>query len=403
MGPSLTPASSPEGNLATSGSPRLRRPPRSKGGSGTASWPWPPRTVTTSSLPADPTQRPTIPARGTRFASAVRAYRRLHEVALDEACRLGRCRDDESRPMAKEAAAQHYLTDAFAAGHLRTPVTAIRHFWHHRYPQFWQSLQRKVAASATASSSRVLAKTWPSPAVRAGIDDVEVAYRLGVSGSRLRGEALYRAVRSATGASHDAFRPEIQIPTLSADNPCRTDGRGMPRHCEVLPSSAPRERPWAWRSRRRCASGPRSPAGWIVWDQTSSRGARLPGFSSLAAMGGPQGLPSLSPRLHPRPSPESQSDHARHRRHRSRFVQPAPPRTIEDHGRLIVSVRLAGLSRSVTGVPQAAWWAAGHLSRGSVPPVSSGCTACAASSSVAGGCPGPPTWASARIRAAMRG
>src|SRR5690349_13556889 len=122
MGPSLTPASSPEGNLATSGSPRLRRPPRSKGGSGTASWPWPPRTVTTSSLPADPTQCPTIPARGTRSASAVRAYRRLHEVALDEAYRLGRCRDDESRPMAKEAAAQHYLTDAFAAGHLRTPA-----------------------------------------------------------------------------------------------------------------------------------------------------------------------------------------------------------------------------------------------------------------------------------------
>ncbi|MGH3974200.1 MAG: hypothetical protein ACRDS9_12875, partial [Pseudonocardiaceae bacterium] len=56
-------------------------------------------------------------------------------------------------------------------------------------------------------------------AVRAGIDDIEVAYRLGVSGSRLRGEALYRAIRSATGAPNDAFRPETLIPTLSADNP----------------------------------------------------------------------------------------------------------------------------------------------------------------------------------------
>ncbi|MGH3998342.1 MAG: hypothetical protein ACRDTJ_12860, partial [Pseudonocardiaceae bacterium] len=90
-----------------------------------------------------------------RFDSAVVAYRRLHEAALDEACNLGWCRDDESRAMAKEAAAQHYLTDAFAAGHLRTPVTAIRHFWHHRYPRFWQSLQRKVAAD-TATALRGL-------------------------------------------------------------------------------------------------------------------------------------------------------------------------------------------------------------------------------------------------------
>ncbi|MDQ3763651.1 MAG: hypothetical protein M3460_19120 [Actinomycetota bacterium] len=221
----------------------------------------------------------------SRFASAVVAYRRLHEAALDEACRLGRCRGDESRAMAREAAAQHYLTDAFAAGHLRTPVTAIRHFWHHRYPRFWESLQRKVAAD-TAAALREL--TWPArilpdgfryeralaavksrtrgyppitlgdllarvfhdwddshglilegggilfgdgrleegvgkqlavAAARAGIDDIEVAYRLGASGSRLRGEALYRAVRSATGAPNNAFRPETWIPIPSADNP----------------------------------------------------------------------------------------------------------------------------------------------------------------------------------------
>jgi hypothetical protein len=221
----------------------------------------------------------------TRFDSALVAYRRLHEVALDEACQLGRCRGDESRAMAREAAAQHYLTDAFAAGHLRTPVTAIRHFWHHRYPRFWRSLQRKVAAD-TASALRELTRParmlpdgflynrthaavkartrgfppltlgdllarvfhdWDNShgltlqgggilfgdglleqgvgkqlavaAVRAGIDDVEVAYRLGVSGSPLRGEALYRRVRSATGAPDDAFRPETRIPIPSADNP----------------------------------------------------------------------------------------------------------------------------------------------------------------------------------------
>lgn len=222
---------------------------------------------------------------GSRFDSAVVAYRRLHEAALDEACRLGRGRGDQSRAMAREAAAQHYLTDAFAAGHLRTPVTAIRHFWHRKYPRFWQSLQSKIAAD-TVSALREL--TWPTrmlpegflydraqaavqartsghppitlgdllarvfhdwdnshgitlmgggilfgdglleegigkklaiAAARAGIDDVEVAYRLGGSGSRLRGAALYRAVRSATGAPHDVFGPETRIPTPSADNP----------------------------------------------------------------------------------------------------------------------------------------------------------------------------------------
>ncbi|MGB9279106.1 MAG: hypothetical protein WCB57_03310 [Pseudonocardiaceae bacterium] len=220
-----------------------------------------------------------------RFDSAVAAYRHLHEVAIDEACRLGRCGGDESRAMAREAAAQHYLTDAFAAGHLRTPVTAIRGFWHHRYPQFWQSLQRKVATDTAAAlrelsrPARILpdgfvydhvhaavqARTRGFPpitfgdllarvfhdwdnshgltlegggvlfgdglleqgvgkdlvvaAVRTGIDDIEVAYRLGASGSRLQGKALYRAVRSATGAPDDAFRPETRIPILSAGNP----------------------------------------------------------------------------------------------------------------------------------------------------------------------------------------
>ena len=56
-------------------------------------------------------------------------------------------------------------------------------------------------------------------AARAGIDDIEIAYRLGASGSHLHGQALYRAVRSATGAAHDAFKAETLIPTPSADNP----------------------------------------------------------------------------------------------------------------------------------------------------------------------------------------
>jgi hypothetical protein len=224
-------------------------------------------------------------AHSSGFASAVVAYRRLHESAIDEAYRLGQCGGDESHAMAREAAAQHYLTDAFAAGHLRTPVSAIRDFWHHRYPTFWPNLQRKVAADTASALKELL---WPArflpddflydrthtavkartqgyppitfgdllarvfhdwdnthgltvesggklfgdglleqgvgrklvvAAVRAGIADIEVAYRLGVSGSRLHGAALYQAVRSATGALGTAFIPETLIPVPSADNP----------------------------------------------------------------------------------------------------------------------------------------------------------------------------------------
>ena len=56
-------------------------------------------------------------------------------------------------------------------------------------------------------------------AVRAGIDDVEAAFKLGASGTRLTGEPLYRAVRAATGAPQDAFLAETKVPRPSAANP----------------------------------------------------------------------------------------------------------------------------------------------------------------------------------------
>jgi len=84
-------------------------------------------------------------ATGSGFPSAPAAYRRLHEAAIDEAWELGRRRGDLSRAMAREAAAQHYLTDAFAAGHLRTPVAEIRRYWKGRHPGFWEALQHRVA------------------------------------------------------------------------------------------------------------------------------------------------------------------------------------------------------------------------------------------------------------------
>jgi hypothetical protein len=90
------------------------------------------------------------PPGSVAFGSAPLAYRRLHEVALEEACRLGRVHD-ASQALALEAAAQHFLTDAFTAGHMRTPVAQIRRFWRARYPSFWQDLQGRVAADTAAT------------------------------------------------------------------------------------------------------------------------------------------------------------------------------------------------------------------------------------------------------------
>jgi hypothetical protein len=52
---------------------------------------------------------------------------------------------DISQAMAREAAAQHFLSDAFSAGHIRTPIGAIRDYWDGVYPLFWYNLRQKIA------------------------------------------------------------------------------------------------------------------------------------------------------------------------------------------------------------------------------------------------------------------
>lgn len=223
-------------------------------------------------------------ATGSGAGSALAAYRRLHQVALEEARHLGLEGGDISQAMAREAAAQHYLSDAFAAGHLRTPVADIRRYWKARYPAFWEQLQRKVA-SDTAMALRELSlmmrmlprrflqrrtlselttrtsqypelsvgdlvarvfHDWDNAhgllveggavvfgdghvedgatrdlalaGVRAGNDDIEVAFKLGRRRSQLSGEALYRAVGEATGADSSHFLAETKVPRLSAAN-----------------------------------------------------------------------------------------------------------------------------------------------------------------------------------------
>jgi hypothetical protein len=87
------------------------------------------------------------PIRGSATGpSAFGSYRELHESALWLAYTDGgTAAGDISRAMATEAAAQHFLTDSFSAGHLRTPAALIRSYWGGRYPLFWYNLLQKMA------------------------------------------------------------------------------------------------------------------------------------------------------------------------------------------------------------------------------------------------------------------
>ncbi len=73
--------------------------------------------------------------------SAGGSYHALHEAAILLAYDQG----SVANASAREAAAQHFLTDHFAAGHLRTPRGSIRAYWSAIYPLFWDNLRNKIA------------------------------------------------------------------------------------------------------------------------------------------------------------------------------------------------------------------------------------------------------------------
>lgn len=73
------------------------------------------------------------------------SYRELHENAILAAHSAKVDGKPVSDAMAHEAAAQHFLTDAFAAGHSRTPRGSIRSHWQAKYPLFFDNLKKAIA------------------------------------------------------------------------------------------------------------------------------------------------------------------------------------------------------------------------------------------------------------------
>jgi hypothetical protein len=96
------------------------------------------------------------------------SYRENHIMAIEEAARAGK----EGRPMddamLAEAFASHFLTDAYASGHMRTPRSAISDWWNPRVPMFWHNLKLWMAENiakhmndnSTLASALTVQQLW---------------------------------------------------------------------------------------------------------------------------------------------------------------------------------------------------------------------------------------------------
>ena len=73
---------------------------------------------------------------GFSAGSAGATYRDHHERAIAKAYQAGVSGESEGAALILEAAGQHHLTDAFAAGHVSTKRVAIMDHWNSRYPDF---------------------------------------------------------------------------------------------------------------------------------------------------------------------------------------------------------------------------------------------------------------------------
>jgi hypothetical protein len=78
-------------------------------------------------------------------AGASAAYRQNHLQALFEAYLAGLFDGDVESALAVEAFSNHFLTDAFSAGHVRTARVSIEQHWNERVPTFFEHLKQFVA------------------------------------------------------------------------------------------------------------------------------------------------------------------------------------------------------------------------------------------------------------------
>jgi Domain of unknown function (DUF4157) len=76
---------------------------------------------------------------------AVSNYRDRHRQAVEEAYNAGKQNKSIDTAMASEAFSNHFLTDSFSAGHLRTERGSISDYWNAKVPMFFHNFKGFMA------------------------------------------------------------------------------------------------------------------------------------------------------------------------------------------------------------------------------------------------------------------
>ena len=81
---------------------------------------------------------------GKPFGSAAN-YHDAHRDALLEAARAGNAHEPINQALVLEAFSNHFLTDSFSGGHVRTPRKSLVQYWHEKVPMFFFNFKMYMA------------------------------------------------------------------------------------------------------------------------------------------------------------------------------------------------------------------------------------------------------------------
>jgi hypothetical protein len=154
-----------------------------------------------------------IPASSV-LSGAAQNYRVNHVKALRDAVVAGQTRAAIDDAMASEAFGGHFLTDAFAAGHVRTQRTSITEHWSSRAPLFGVKLEGFIAESL-AEELQAAEYTWRiSEGVSVAVDeDVLYGVALGKVRAALSTKGSFGFADVVAGALHD-YENEHGVPVV---------------------------------------------------------------------------------------------------------------------------------------------------------------------------------------------
>jgi hypothetical protein len=122
---------------------------------------------------------------------ASEAYRMNHVWAIKEAVEAAQRRGSLDQPLAVEAFGAHFLTDAFASGHIRTPRAEAKAYWDEKVPMFVYNLTGFIAEAVAKNLG-----TWQKKVIPT---DVTMRHDLPKVGTQAQVGELLRTKRFTFG------------------------------------------------------------------------------------------------------------------------------------------------------------------------------------------------------------